>query len=201
MCVRIPACVTLIGLIGLLPTTRSLGAEGHQPPAIDAKAMEKMMKEFAAMVPEHARFKEMVGTWKAETKDFFANPAQPTVSEGKAVFKLLMGGRYIEQHFQCQMSGEMFEGMGITGYDKSKKKYVSIWIDNMGTGIMQTEGVHDEATNTTTEVGESDSPMGKMKMKTVAKGLTPDKYLFTMYILGDSGSEQKCMEILYTRMP
>ncbi len=32
--------------------------------------------------------------------------------------------------------GMPFEGMGIDGYDNLAKQYVSTWVDNMGTGIM-----------------------------------------------------------------
>ena len=33
-----------------------------------------------------------------------------------------------------------FKGTGIEGYDNGKKKFVGTWMDNMGTGIMMSEG-------------------------------------------------------------
>jgi len=36
--------------------------------------------------------------------------------------------------------GMPFEGMGLDGYDNASKEYISIWIDNMGTGIMYMKG-------------------------------------------------------------
>ena len=43
-----------------------------------------------------------------------------------------------------------FEGMGIVGYDNLLKKFVSVWIDNMGTGLMPGTGTYDAATKTYT---------------------------------------------------
>lgn len=90
-------------------------------------------------------------------------------------------------------------GLGITGYDKVKKKYVGIWIDTMSTSMMHTEGEFNEAANTLTEIGETNSPMGEMRMKMVCKHENKDKFLFTMYRLMPDGSENKMMEIVYTR--
>ena len=38
-----------------------------------------------------------------------------------------------------------FTGMAIEGYDNVKKKFVSSWIDNMGTMILNSEGTYDPA--------------------------------------------------------
>ena len=58
---------------------------------------------------------------------------------------------------KMQMPGEdgkmkdmQFKGMGVEGYDNVKKKFVSSWIDNMGTGIQFSEGTYDPATKTFT---------------------------------------------------
>ena len=45
-----------------------------------------------------------------------------------------------------------------------KKKYVSTWIDNMGTGVLTWEGLYDASSNSITMMGEYMDPMsGKMK--------------------------------------
>ena len=38
------------------------------------------------------------------------------------------------------MMGQPFSGVGIDGYDNLRKKYVTTWIDTMGTGIFSMEG-------------------------------------------------------------
>lgn len=169
---------------------------GQKP---DRAAIEKMMEEFAKPGPQHEEFKELVGQWKAEVKSFWENPKKPEVSTGTSTMKLILGGRYLQQQFRCEMGGQAFEGLGICAYDKAQKKYVSIWIDNMGTGIMHSEGKYDKATGTFTEIGESSSPMGKMKLKMVTKPVNKDKFIFTMRMVMPDGTETKGMEITYTR--
>jgi hypothetical protein len=127
-------------------------------------------------------------------------PGEPTVSAGKSKMELIFGGRYLKEHFRCDMEGKPFEGMGLFGYDKIKKKYVAVWCDNFSTGIIMTEGTYDEATKTLTMTGESVDPLkGPYKMKQVVREVSKDKQIFEMYRIGADGSERKEMEITYTR--
>jgi hypothetical protein len=187
-------------LIAAIAGSRSLAGEKEKPAAPpDKAAMEKMMEEYATPGPQHEQFKELVGDWKADVKSFWDDPKKPQVSTGSARFRLLMGGRFLQQKLKCQIGGEAFEGLGISGYDKARKKYVSIWIDNMGTGIMQSVGKYDKATDTFTETSESAMPTGKMKVRTVSKPVDKDKFIFTMYMTMPGAPETKVLEITYTR--
>jgi hypothetical protein len=158
-----------------------------------------MMKEFAKLAPEHELFKQMAGSWTTEATSFYGDPAKPTVTKGTAEFKLLMGGRYLVQNFKGVFDGEPFEGLGITAFDKVNKKYVGVWVDNMGTGLMHTEGSFDPATKTMTENGSADSPLGKLQMKMVTKHIDDDTFMFTMFMKSPDGKETKNMEITYQR--
>ncbi len=51
-----------------------------------------------------------------------------------------------------------FEGHGVTAYDNAKKKFISTWIDNMGTGVMYVEGPYDETTKTISMTGKMMDP-------------------------------------------
>jgi hypothetical protein len=167
-------------------------------PAFDSEAMKKMMEEYARVTENHAGFKRLVGKWNTEMTCYM--PGSPTAAtKGTATFRLLMGGRFMQQNFEGEIEGQKFQGTGITGYDNAQKKYVGIWIDNMGTGIMHMTGSYDEKTHTMTELGESIMPTGPMKMKMVTRPVDDNKFVFTMYTLGPDGGEQKMMEITYTR--
>jgi hypothetical protein len=186
-----------------LAAARSSGAEEKQkkePQALDRAATEKMWAEYAQPGREHEAFKELVGEWKTETKSYWPGQAEPQTSQSTATFKLIMGGRFVQQEFKGEYNGKPFEGLGIFGYDKAKKKYVSVWLDNMGTGIMLSEGTYDEASKTFTEIGEIESPTGKMREKTVTKDVDKNKFVLTMWMLLPGDKEQKVMEIIYTRM-
>ena len=43
-----------------------------------------------------------------------------------------------------------FKGMAIEGHDDVQQKFVSTWIDNMGTSIIMSEGTYDPSTRTFT---------------------------------------------------
>ena len=61
------------------------------------------------------------------------------------------------------MKDMQFKGMGVEGYDNVKKKFVSSWIDNMGTGIQFSDGTYDPATKTLMYTSEIEMMPG-MKM-------------------------------------
>ncbi len=164
----------------------------------DPANVEALMKAFAKPGKSHKHFKRLAGTWKAETKSYYKNPEKPSTSEGEAKFAVMMGGRYLRQNFRGEFDGQRFIGMGITGYDNALKKYVGMWIDNNGTGIMRTEGSYDVKTNTMTEIASASSPLGEMKMRMVTKYVDDNKFLFTMYAQ-EGENEKKIMEMTYTR--
>jgi hypothetical protein len=168
-------------------------------PPTDPAEMEKLWEAFMTPGPEHARFKSLVGEWTTEAKEFMPNPDEPKVTQGKATFNLVLGGRYLRQSLQGEFNGQRFTGLGFSGYDNAAKKYVGTWMDNFGTGILNTTGTYDAKTKAMTETGETSSPFGPMKMKMVTQDVSDDKFVFTMYMALPDGTEQKTMEIMYTR--
>lgn len=165
----------------------------------DQKQIQKMFEEFAKPGKEHKNFKRLVGRWSCAVTSYYPDPSKPQKTKGNAVFRLLLGGRYMQQNFRGMMDGKRFQGIGVSGFDNAKKKYVGTWIDNSSTSIMHSEGTYDPKTQTMTEVGTSSSPIGPMKMKMVTKYESNDKFHFTMYMLAGQG-EQKIMEIDYSRI-
>jgi hypothetical protein len=189
----------IASLIGLAAAAPGHSEDKPAAPPTDSAEIEKLWEAFMTPGPEHARFKSLVGEWTTESKEFTANPNEPTVTQGKATFNLVLGGRYLRQSFQGEFNGQRFTGLGFSGYDNAAKKYVGTWMDNFGTGILHTTGTYDEKTKTMTETGETSSPLGPMKMKMVTQDVSDDKFVFTMYMVLPDGTEQKNMEITYTR--
>ena len=119
-----------------------------------------------------------------------------------------MDGRYVTGDYSGSFKmpgadGKMqdmnFKGMSMDGYDNAKKKFVSGWVDNMGTGIMVTEGTLDEATKSITYTGSFEMAPGmSFKVREVIK--FTDKDHMAMEYFEDRGQgEMKSMEINYTR--
>lgn len=151
---------------------------------------------------QHKLLEKSVGVWDAGIKSWEDPTKEPSVSKGVENNRMMPGGLWLIQNFEGSFAGMTFHGHGQAGYDTTKKKYVSTWIDSMSTGIMLLEGTHDEATGTSTYYGESTDPMtGKaMKLKNVEvhKG---DTRVFTMSMQVPGGEYVKMMEITYTRRP
>jgi hypothetical protein len=125
--------------------------------------------------PEHAKFKELEGTWDA-TMDMMGQK-----STGTMTYKVVMGGYFLASEFKGEFGGMKFEGRGLDTYDTIKKKYVGVWADNMGPAIMMMEGNYDKEGKKLTMVGEGPGQDGKlMKYKSVTVMPDKDTMLFTM---------------------
>jgi hypothetical protein len=197
----------LLSAIVSLPSLAQDKEKKEDKKAGEAEMMAMMM-EMAKLGDNHKLLQEGAGTWSYKVKWWMNPDAAPTESKGTSVARAVMGGRYVitDHSGKFQMPGadgkmtEMdFKGMATEGYDNPKKKFVSSWIDNMGTGIMNSEGTYDPATKTLTYTGEY-TPMPGMttKMRQLVKITNHDHR--TMEFFEDrGGKEVKTMEINYTR--
>ena len=173
------------------------------PPAMSAeeKAMMEAWQKFATPAEGHQALADMAGTWDAEVTSWMSPNQPPMKSKGTAENRLVLGGRFIEQRFKGDMMGQPFEGLGYTGYDNYKKKYIGTWMDNMSTAVMVSEGTVDASGKVMTSTSTMDDFMtGKQaKIRMVSTEVGPDESLFEMFGPDPSGKEVKQMEIRYKR--
>lgn len=159
------------------------------------------MKELGTPGADHRVLEGRVGSWDVDVKMFEPGSTTPMSSKGKSTVKWVMDGRFLEESVQGDWMGQPFSGTGYVGYDNLKKKYVSTWIDNMGTGIGYVEGTYDAATKTFTFAGDvPDMIQNKYsKMRMIDKTTDADHWTAQMYSTGPDGKEFQSMEIVYTR--
>lgn len=175
--------------------------ETPQAPSAKEQEMMKKWAAFATPGEAHKHFLDHVGKWSTQVK-MWHEPGQPPMeSAGMSDIELIMDGRYLVERATGNAMGEPFSGIGTVAYDNLKKKYVSTWIDNMGTGIMTLEGTCDASANTCTYYGESPDVMSGnyKKVRAVMRKMGADKWAFEMYDKGPDGKEWKNFEIIYTR--
>jgi hypothetical protein len=150
----------------------------------------------------------LTGSWNYTVKMWMDPKGNPSESTGIAVRKAIMDGRYVTGDYSGKFKmpgadGKMkemsFKGMSLDGYDNVKQKFVSAWVDNMGTGIMMSEGTYDAASKAFNFTGEYEGMPGmKSKVRQVIK--MADKDHHSMEYFEDRGQgEMKSMEIVYTR--
>jgi len=162
------------------------------------------MKTWAAfMTPgePHARLAKLAGSWTVKTKSWM-DPAQPPEeTTGTCEFRMVLGGRYLEQRFEGTAMGQPFSGIGYTGFDNVKKKYEAYWIDSMGTGMLVLAGTRDKTGKKTVYTGSMVDPTNgkKVALRTVDTEVDDDTLLFEMWMSGPDGKMAKSMEMTYTR--
>ncbi len=155
----------------------AVGATGGQQPA--------------APGPEHEALKKMVGTWDTTMK------AGGMEFKGTVTYKMDLGGLWLAGALESDLGGQKFSGRSLESYDAGKKKYVSVWVDSMGTTPMFLEGTTDKATRTQTLVGEGPGTDGKVaKWKSVSVMPDDDTVTMSMFV-GDA--KEPMFTMLYKR--
>jgi Protein of unknown function (DUF1579) len=195
--------LTLIALTGLcLVMSASLAAakDKKQQKQMDPQTMMEVYKKLATPGEPHKQLESLAGSWTTQTKEWMEPGKPPAESSGSADMKMLLDGRFLQQEFSSTMMGQPYSGIGITAYDNLRKKYVSTWIDSMGTGIFLMEGTASADGKTITLKGGHDEPGGgHMTHRAVWKIVDSNTQTFDMYGTHDHGKEMKMMEITYTR--
>jgi hypothetical protein len=177
--------------------------EGGQPQMSKAEQeMMAKMQEMGSPGPNHKHLERFVGTWKVESKFWMDPRGEAQASTGTAKTKWVLDGHFLMEEFEGTAGGQPFKGIGMTGYDNFKKKYVSTWADSMTTAIMMQLGTADSAAKTYNYSGETDDCMtGKRKtVRSVCKVINESKHTFEMFDTGPDGREFKNLELTYTRM-
>ncbi len=186
-------------------------AMSEDKPTADSKAKkaagpspEEMMKkaEVAGTPgPAHKVLDSLVGDWSIAGQCWMDPDAPPTATKGAAKVHWILGNRFVQEDFTGEFMGKPFRGIGITGYDNMKKKYVGSWIDDMSTGMFLSEGVADSDGKVFTFQGKMDDPMTGQRnkqFKFIIRIVDPNKHTFEMHDL-TLGDKSKTMEMTYTR--
>jgi hypothetical protein len=161
--------------------------------------METYMKAATPGAP-HKMLAGMAGSYSVKVKSYPA-PGAPAVEEtGTATRSMALDGRVLVEDVKGTMMGMPFTGHGMTGYDNVSNKYWSTWNDNMGTGVMVSEGKCD-AQNSCTFTGTWNDPVkkGPVTERMTSRWTNPTTEIFEMYGPGKDGKEMKMMEITYTK--
>ncbi len=164
-------------------------------------ADDKSMMDYMKPGAMHEMMAKSAGLWNEEVTLWMSADASPVKSTLNCMNKMIMGNRYLQGMNRGIVNGMPFEGISTVGYDNIKKVFVSTWIDNMGTGIMYTEGQWNEANKSIEFTGKQADPMtGKeVKLRNVMKFIDDNNQSLEMYMTPAAGKEFKNMEIKYTR--
>ena len=192
----------LVVLCVVLMNSVALAKDKKSDKPMDQQAMMEVWKQLAMPGEPHKLFATLAGSWTTTTKEWMEPGKPPTESTGTADMKMLLDGRFLYQEYNAQMMGQPFSGVGIDAYDNMTKKYMTAWVDTMGTGIFMMEGTASADGKTITLKGSHPEPGGgKMTHRAVWKIVDNNTQTFDMYGAHHGGKEMKVLEITYTRKP
>jgi hypothetical protein len=186
----------------LFVSTAALAADAPPQMTPEQKAMMDKMTKAATPGPQHAMLAKLAGEWACTVK-YQMDPSQPwQESQSTATITTLMDGRYVQEVDAGQMNGMPFTGMGVYGFDNVSGRYVSTWIDNMGTGIETSVGTADASGKVITYAATMNDPMsGKPTNSRMVFTLVDDNH-HTLEMFGTppgAKKETKMMTINYVR--
>ncbi|EJL75124.1 DUF1579 domain-containing protein [Chryseobacterium populi] len=182
--------------------TDSAAADSAWKP-IDSATATKAWMAYATPGDMQKMLTKYDGTWTGQTTMWMEEGGKPVVSQSECTNKMIFDGRYQVSNHKGNFMGMPFEGMNILGYDNAKKKFVSTWIDNMGTGIMSAAGDWIPSKKTIEFKGKMTDPSRPGKDCDVREVYTfVDDNNHTLEMYGPdwkTGKEMKTMEIKFVR--
>lgn len=169
--VILAACV-FVGAQAVSQETQSSRQPAQTQPGADEQPdlqqMMEMWQKMATPGEPHEKLDYFVGEWKTTTKMWMAGPdAPPMTSNGSATTRWVLGGRFLMDEHEGTFMGMPLRGIGLTGYDNYKKKYVSMWCDSQNTSMHYQEGTIDQTGTVWTYFGTMDEWMTGEHDKTV----------------------------------
>jgi len=169
---------------------------------IDSAAEMRVWTEIATPGRSHEVLAQSNGKWNGEATLWMSDGGESFKTKTSTENRMVMGGRYQVSNNKGDFMGMPFEGMSLTGYHNFKKKFVSSWIDNMGTGVLNMEGTYDSTSKAITFTGKMINPANGIEcdMKEVYRILDNNTQVMEMYGPDrQTGKQYKTMEIRLTR--
>lgn len=194
--VYVAGCVSFVTLTAVGGYAQQASERG-----VGDESGQQKWVEFMTPGPEHDVLAHKAGKWTVKIEMWRAPDAKPLASEGTAETELIMGGRYLLETIRSEFEGQPFAGKRITGYDKLKEKFVSVWIDNFGTGFTISSGSYDEAAKkfeyTTTSPDAARA--GYKRTRTVERLVGEDERILEVYDVAADGQEFLTMKAVFQR--
>lgn len=195
----------VLGLLAALILSTGMGwAAGNEAiPTDEMKTQMAKVKELGTPGADHAALKAFVGDWTVTSKSQMKPDEKEQLSTGTSSLSWTLDGRFLTQNYKGDWAGEPFAGVGYFGFDKMKKEHVSLWMDNMSTGIFQSTGQYNPATKTITYTGNFNCPLtGETNKWFRAEWMVVDSdtHVYNMYVKDAAGKEFKSMELTYKRV-
>ncbi len=148
----------------------------------------------------HKALARLVGSWETRSRGWMDPDKPPVESTGTCEQKLILDGHYLQQTYTGDMMGRPYTGLSLLGYDNHTRKYQSIWVDTMSTGVYFFEGTGGRDGRTIKQESRYDDPVhGPSVWRTVTRIKDDNTIAFEMFLIPKGKKEIRMMEMTITR--
>ena len=174
------------------------------PAAWSADMSEQALAEWiasAAPAAQHLRLQKLSGRWTVHQRDWMGAGAPWNEADGEALWRPMLGGRFMQVELATALKGHPYHGIGVLGFHRDTGKYVATWMDDFGTSLLKLEGDWDEASRTLSLAGYLGA-YGDPRTRWVMKQIWRDDDHLTVEWWGPAagGASAKMVELQYSRM-
>lgn len=181
------------------------GATQPQPELPPGWTMDDMMACVQAGTPGEmqAHLSRWVGNWYGKGQMTMGPGGPETPFDCTTTITSIMDGRYTQVEMAADLPGMgPYTGAGVNGYDNMREAFVSTWIDNHSTGIMNGKGTRSADGKTMTWEFEYICPVTKKPatLRQIDRFTGDNTMTFEMHGQDPkSGKAYRMMKVEYTR--
>lgn len=202
-CGRFLFWVAALAVAFLAPLTTSGQDSGKKKvePFVVKEADVERMNQAMAPGEMHRLLAQLEGEWTYASTAWMVPDTPPVESTGTANKKMILGGRWLEEHHQGEFLGAPFEGRSFTGWDNLAKEFRGVWIDNVSTGLIESRGRLEADGKTFTLEADILDPLTERRqhLRMVTRIVDADHHEFEYHAKPAGQPERKEMVIRYTR--
>jgi hypothetical protein len=167
---------------------------------IDMQRIMEIYQKVGTPGDPHKLLAKLEGSWTTRSRGWMDPDKPPMESSGLCEQKMLLGGRYLQQVYTGDMGGTPFTGINILGYNNHTRKYESVWVDTMSTGVFYFVGTASKDGRTITQESRYDDPVkGPSLWRTVTRIKDDNTIDFEMFLIPKGKKEAKMMEMTILR--
>ena len=165
----------------------------------DVQNIMEIYKSAGTPGDPHKLLARLEGSWATKAKDWMV-PGGPAESVGTCEQRMILGDRFLRQEFTGDMKGIPFTGINFLGYNNHTKKYESVWMESMSTGIYYSHGTASADGKAITLTCNYDDPVkGNCSLRCVYRFKDDNTFDYEMFITPQGGKEEKFAEMTVTR--
>lgn len=150
---------------------------------------------------EHKELERFVGEWRVRIASRGDPTQSPLISEGSSSISWVLGNRFVEEYFSGKLAEQPYEGRGFFGFDNTTRRYVSVWMESVATGVVLAYGLYRPEEQTFDFEGTVYDPLlGRTKQATTKiHFVSPDEFTIAFIEQTSAGVEFAAFELAYQR--